>query len=195
MNRYITKVGDLVPLILRGDNIVDFNLESDICYTGLCDRDDQFVYRKIIGDTFYYHGHNSRLHRFYFGNGLLKQECSRHFCAIFCEDKKVAVSAIWGENYPAEFARFKKMLKEAGYTKDNIIFRNHLEDFITNPMAPTFLDYQEDYQKQMSKDFLTPRKTQIVVDSNSVEEECYTSVMGVTLNGDNIAVNVMTQAC
>jgi len=60
------------------------------------------------------------------------------------------------------------MLKENGYNvKKDIIYMDSLEEFIFDPVSPSFEDYQEEFQRKASNEFILSLRPAVIV---SVEE-------------------------
>lgn len=166
--KYIREFNGLIPIMLQEEKLVelDWSLYDN---DWLRNKEKQFEYSKITEFRYFYrHYGNGRIKHYHFGKGLLKREYSDNLCAIICEDKRVAVENLWADNYPQDFLRFKKMLKENGYNiKTDIVYTYSLEDFFFDPLAPTFQDYQEDFQREVSKEFILSQRPAII----SSEEE------------------------
>jgi len=168
MKQYIRAVNGNIPIILQGRNLVEYEFRN--CeWVSLSSKEYQFRYTYITdNDQFYKHSGNKRLYKYKFGRGLIYTQYDDFPCAIICEDKKVAVLKNWSNSYTVDFGRFKKMLKENGYNvKKNITYLDNLEGFYFNPLSPTFYDYQEEYQREVSKEFILSQRPVVV---SSVED-------------------------
>lgn len=174
MRKYIkAKDNNNIPIILQGSSVKEVRLDGR-GWASL-HSDTQFVISKIINlEKNYYHGYNTRLRKFYFGQGILWDTHYDRIVAIFLEGQRVAVLNNWELDYYNEFKRFKKALKDAGYNSRGdkcISFVNSFSDFIVDPLAPKFEDYSTEYQRTVSREFMELERASISIPVEEVVEE------------------------
>lgn len=177
MKKFIKANEQYVPIVLQGRPIYEMSFVGESYSTN--SPSTQFPIEKIKDvDWSYYLGYARRMNRYCFGRGFIwDYDYEDRIIAIVCEDDIVVVRQDWMQNNPTEFARFKRALKAAGYnTRKCIIPISYFADFFIDPIAPKMQDYQEEYQKQISSEFLAEEVAKLPPVEENSEEDLFFSL-------------------
>jgi len=120
---------------------------------------DQFNYDRIINfnTKLYQESYHPRLRSFIYGKGVVLHQDNDNVYAIICK-KKVIISRSWQSYSPNEVTRFKKALRDNGWnTRKDVIYmeQDEINNFIVDPLSPTFEDYNINKKNEMSIEFLS----------------------------------------
>ena len=178
--RYFKKDSEYTPLMFKNTDSRILKVDSDVTTRDYYySASEQFNIDQFLDIDTVYHRKYNRLGTTYLGRGLLKMGWNSELYGIICfksdvdinsvEDFKKELVVILRSDITNVFTTDLKRLKTAmnayGMSSRKQIKYMSIMDiksrFLSDPLQPAMMDYSDDVQKQLSKEFLLSEITEV----------------------------------